>query len=122
MLAQLGKLSACPHHLDHAARPRAEYQDAIGEEYRLVHVVGDEQDRLRLTGEDVGDVALQLLARDGIERNERLVHQQHRRIERERAGNADALLHSTGYLVRIMVLEAAETDQTDHLDRKSTRL
>ena len=37
------------------------------------------------------ELPLQLAPRDRIERAERLVHQQHRRIDRERTRHADAL-------------------------------
>ena len=60
-----------------------------------------------------GDLALQLLAGDGVERAERLVEQQHVRIERERARDADPLLHAAGQFVRIMVGEAVESDEPD---------
>ena len=50
-----------------------------------------------------------------VERRERLVHQQHVGIGGERAGEADALLHAAGQLVREMALEAGEPD---HLDQR----
>ena len=46
------------------------------------------------------ETRVQLGARDRIERAERLVHQQHRRIGRERARQADALPLAAGQLVR----------------------
>ena len=41
---------------------------------------------------------------------ERLVHEQHRRIHRERARELDAHAHPAGELVRERVLEALELD------------
>ena len=36
-------------------------------------------------------------------------------IERERAGQPDALLHAAGELVRVLVLETGQPDELDHL-------
>src|SRR5581483_8953048 len=41
--------------------------------------------------------------------------QQQRGLERERAGNRDPLLHPAGQLPRVMVAEARELDQLEHL-------
>ena len=56
---------------------------------------------LRRVRPDVLDVAVKLLARQRVERRERLVHQQHARIGRERARQRDALLHAARQLVDI---------------------
>ena len=45
----------------------------------------------------------QLLARERVERRERLVHQQHARLVDQRAAERDALLHAAGELVRARV-------------------
>ena len=47
---------------------------------------------------------LQVRARQRVERAERLVEQQHLRLHRQRAGEADALLHAAGDLRRPLVL------------------
>ena len=47
---------------------------------------------------------LQVRARQRVERAERLVEQQHLRLHRQRAGDADALLHAAGDLRRPLVL------------------
>ena len=46
-----------------------------------------------------------------VERRERLVHQQDIGIDRERAGEIDALAHAAGELAREIVLEAFEADE-----------
>ena len=97
--------------LQDAARPRAHHQDAVGEENGLVHVVGDEHHGLRRLREDDGNLALQLLPGDGVERAKRLIEQQHVGIKRERPGEADALLHAAGQFVRIVADEALEPDE-----------
>ena len=47
---------------------------------------------------------LQVRAGQRVERAERLVEQQHLRLHRQRAGDADALLHAAGDLRRPLVL------------------
>ena len=46
-----------------------------------------------------------------VERGERLVHQQDRRVHRERAHQPDALLHAAGELIGIVPLESGQADQ-----------
>src|SRR5262249_17669222 len=77
-----------------------ERADAIAELERLVQVVRDEDDRLAQRGLQMSKLTPQGEARQRIERAERLVHQEHRRIEHEGARYADALLLSAGELVR----------------------
>ena len=55
------------------------------------------------------------LARHLVERAERLVHEQQRRLEGERARDRDPLLHAAGELPRVVVGEAAELDELEHL-------
>ena len=52
-------------------------------------------------------------ARLRVERAERLVHQQHRGIDGERARNADALFHAAGELMRAALLRIGEADQLE---------
>ena len=52
-----------------------------------------------------------------VERAERLVHQQDRRVEGERAGDRDALLHAARELPRVVAGELAELDEVEHLAR-----
>ena len=66
---------------------------------------------------DAAELLLQLAARDRIERAERLVHQQHRRIGGQRAGHADALPLSAGQLVgpAARIRLGREADQLEQL-------
>ena len=89
--------------------------DAVGQLERLVDVVGHEHDRLvhlLLQGEQL---VLESGPHDRVDRAERLVHQQHRRVGGEGAGHADPLLLAAGQLVRVAVdhrrLEADELGQ-----------
>ena len=60
---------------------------------------------------DAGDFALELLARDGIQRAKRVVHQQNVRIERQCPRQPDPLLHAAGNLVRIVAGETIQTHE-----------
>ena len=56
---------------------------------------------LRSRATSAQQVLLELAARLLVDRRERLVHQQHVGVDRERARQADALAHAAGELVRI---------------------
>ena len=79
------------------------------------HAVGDEQDGHAPLVPDLLEVEHQLVAGERIERAERLVHQELRRVVNERATERDALPHAAGELVRVFVLEAAEADRGQQL-------
>ena len=51
----------------------------------------------------------------GVEGRQRLVEQQHRRLDRQRAGQGDALLLAAGQLAGVAVGVLAEADQLEHL-------
>ena len=85
--------------LQHAAA--AEHRDPVAEFDRLVDVVGDEHDRLVQFGLQPLHLGLQVVADHGIDGAERLVHQQDRRIGRQRPGDTDALLLPAGQLRRV---------------------
>src|SRR3989442_12007776 len=66
----------------------------VGHPRRLLHVVRDDHD-----GEialELEDQLLDLPRRDGVQRGSRLVHQQHPRLDRQRPGDAQALLLAAG--------------------------
>ncbi len=87
-------MTAGTHHGDHRAEPD-----------RLVDVVRDEDDGLAQLLLDAQQFLLEALAHDRVDGGERLVHQQHRRVRGERAGDADALLLTAGELVRVTARE-----------------
>ena len=66
--------------------------DFLPEVERLLDVVRDEQRRRVLLVPEPEEDVLHLLARDGVERRERLVHQQDVRLQQEGAREAHALL------------------------------
>ena len=93
------------------------HADPVGEDDRLVDVVGDEQDRLAGRAADAHQLALHVGAGVGVERRERLVHQQHLRLVGQHAGDLDALLHAAGQLGRMLVVLAAQADQLEIVPR-----
>ena len=97
------------------AGPRAHDDHARGQEDRLRDRVGDEDDGRAELLPDREQLEVQPLARHLVERAERLVHQQERRLERERARDRDALLHAARELPRMVVGEADELDELEHL-------
>ena len=82
-------------------RSGIERDDAVGEQDRLVDVVGDQHHRLLFLRPDVLDFGLQLGAGQRVERRQRLVEQQHFRVHGERARHRHALAHAAGQLRRL---------------------
>ena len=100
------------HHavVDDAAGARAHHGDAVGQIAGLAQVVRDQDDgRLPRHPELLHDRP-QLLARELVERAERLVEQQELRIVHQRAAERGALQHAAGELPGIFVAEAREPD------------
>ena len=72
---------------------------------------------LLLLEPDALQLEVHVFARHGVERSERLVHEQHRGIVDEGAGDGDPLLHAAGQLPRIAMLEAGESDEGEEVHR-----
>ena len=87
--------------------------DPIGEEKRLVDVVGDEDDGLLVLLPDPLDLVLELGAGQRVERRQGLVEQQHFRAHGQGPGDADALAHAAGELGRTAVAGVAQADHVD---------
>ena len=65
---------------------------------------------------------MQEVTRHGVERAERLVHEQHVGVLRQRPRERDALAHSAGELVRSLLPELREVDEVEQLvDTRSPR-
>jgi hypothetical protein len=96
---------------EHAARPRRHHEDAVGEEHGFAQVVGHQHHRDLARRVQVADHAPKFLARERIERAERLVEHQEVRLVDQRAAKRRALLHAAGELPRISVALAAEPDR-----------
>src|ERR1043166_770681 len=100
-----------------AARMRREHQDAAADEQRLLDRMRHEQYREADIVPQPAHLLLHLAPRQRIERRERLVHQQHGGLHRERARDRDALLHAAGEHVRMDVLETREVDLVEQRAR-----
>ena len=90
-------------------------RDAVGDRQRLLLVVRDVDGRDPELELDAADLLAQLHAHLRVERGERLVEQQHARLDRERARERDALLHPAGELMRIALARVPEPDQLEQL-------
>ena len=103
---------------EHAAL--AHDRDPVAHLDRLVDVVGDEDDGLADLAVQAQEVVLQALARDRVDRAERLVHQHQRRVGRHRPRDADALLLAAGELApgsACRSLVRIEPDELEQLAR-----
>ncbi|MDT4847340.1 hypothetical protein FQZ97_813910 [compost metagenome] len=72
--------------------------------------MGDEDDGALLLGLQAHQLALHLAADQRVQGGEGFVHEQDGRVVGQRAGQADALLHATGELVRVAVLIPTQAD------------
>src|SRR5437763_15636505 len=96
--------------------------DAVGEIYRLVDVVRHEEDRDAVLIAYLEDHILEITACLRVDRRERLVHQQDRRLVRECTCDRDALLHPARELPRVMIDEARQADRFERLLGELTAL
>ena len=83
----------------------------VGELHRLVLVVGDEDGGEPGLVVDLAQAGAQLLAHAGVERAERLVEEQHPRLDRERPGQRHALALAARELGGIAAADVGELDQ-----------
>ena len=98
-----------------------EDRDPVAHPHRLVDVVGDEHDRLAQLALQPQELVLQPVADDRVDRAERLVHQQHRRVGGERAGHADPLALAAGELVRVAARRSVAGSRPTSSSSSSTR-
>src|ERR1700730_374637 len=95
----------------HAGWAVREHGHPIGEIDRLIDVVGDKENAEIAGCPEIEQELLQIEAREGIQRAERLVHQQKPGIGRKRARNRYALLHSAGQLPGIVARKVLQVDE-----------
>ncbi len=98
---------------ERGVRAGPERDDAVGEEDRLVDVIGDQHHRLPLRLPDRGDLVLELGAGQRVERRERLVEEEEVGLRRQGACHGDALAHAAGQLRRPAVTGVIEADEGD---------
>ena len=80
--------------------PVDDHADAVRERGRVLEVVRDEQRRQPELGQQLGELAADDRARVGVQRGERLVEQQDRRVARERPRERDPLPLTAGEVGR----------------------
>ena len=96
-------------------RAVVDHHDLVGDLHRLLLVVGDEhRGDVHLVVQPAQPVA-QLLADLRVERAERLVEQQHLRLDGERTGQRHALALAAGQLRRVAVGELLQVDELEQL-------
>ncbi len=98
--SRIGRLRNDGRFADDREHTIGQHADLGSQRERFGHVVRDEHDGLAHPLLNAPELAMNLGARDRIERAERLVHEQNRRIGGERAGDADALPLTAGELIR----------------------
>ena len=96
-------------------RPGGHDDDPGRQEDRLGDAVGHEHDGRPGPSPDAHQLGVHPLAGHLVERAERLVHQQQLRIERQRAGDRDALLHAARQLPRMPFGECLELDELEQV-------
>ena len=82
-------------------RMRRKKQDPIAQTNRFPDVVGDKDNGFASRFPNALEIAIKLLAGEGIKGGERLIHQEDAGIRREGARQSHALLHSPGKLVDV---------------------
>jgi hypothetical protein len=95
---------------DHRA---VHHDDPVRHRHRLRLVVRDVDDGERQALLQVADLLAHLAAQPRVEVRQRLVEQQHRRLEHERAGHRDALLLAAGQLRGQARVVAGEPDRCE---------
>src|SRR4051794_6444910 len=106
--------------VDHPADPTGPGRhddDAGRQEHRLRDRVGDEEDRRLGLAPDPHELEVHPLARHLVQRPEWLIHQEELRVECERTGDGDPLLHPSRQLPRVLTGEVVELDQTEEAAR-----
>ncbi len=105
------------HRRDDARRVRPHHVDLAREKHRFLDRMRHQHDGLAGALPDLEQECAHLLAGDGVERAERLVHHQHFGIERERARDRDPLAHAAGELRGALRCRILEPDQAQHVAR-----
>ena len=102
----------------------AHHHQVVGHQRHQGDVVGDEQQRRALGGDQFGEQRQHLGLHGDVERGRRLVGDQQRRPAGEGDGDADALSLTSGELVRIGACGAfgfGQPDPVAQLDRRPSR-
>src|SRR5438552_3995770 len=107
-------------HVDHREHPPGHGvhdDDAIGEKHRLADAVRDEDDRLAALLPDAQQLEVHPLPRELVERSERLVHEDDRRVDHQHPAERGALLHAARELARVRAFAALEPHEPQDVAR-----
>src|SRR6266446_3398888 len=85
----------------HPTRMRRKKQDSITQTNRFADVMGDKDKGFASRFPNALEIAIQLLAGEGIEGSEGLIHQEDAWIRCKSSGQGDPLFHSAGKLVDV---------------------
>ena len=96
-------------------RPCERTATPVRDRKRLLLVVGDVERCDPELGLEAADLLTELDAHLCVEGGERLVEEEHARLDRQRAGEGDPLLHSAGELMWIALRSGGEPDQLEKL-------
>src|SRR3990167_763699 len=88
--------------------------DTGADAHGLFDVVGDEDDGAPIGLLQLQQHVLHLAALERVEGGKGLVHDDHRGVYGQGAGQADALLHTTGQLMGMFVSEGVQADLLEH--------
>src|SRR5262249_36910107 len=92
-------------------------EHAIGKQHGLADAVGHEQHGFTIALPELEQHDVHVVAGDGVERAERLVHEQDARIGNERARERYPLAHAAGELPRALVDCIVEMHEAQQLHR-----
>ena len=112
MLAGAGKIDHV-FGLDAPGELAFHQDDAVAEEQGLVDVVGDEDDGALFLFPDTRGLLLHEHTGLGVQLSERLVKEHDVRGVRIGAGDAHALLHTAGQLMRVVLFKAGQPHHVD---------
>jgi hypothetical protein len=105
----LSRSGQIDHHLACNGRgPAAHHEDPIRKKCRFADAVGDEDHRLAVDLLDAQQLLTHLVPRDGVERTERLIHQQNARVVNERSTQCRPLPHAAGEHIRQPIGEVVD--------------
>src|SRR5882757_982663 len=105
-IEHIGNLSGAGRH-DH---------DAVGQQHRFRDAVCHEDDRLAVRLPDAKQVDAQLVSGHRVQRSERLIHQQDRRVVQQSPADTYPLLHPSGQLARVVLGELFESEHRQQFE------
>jgi hypothetical protein len=95
----------------------AHHKHAIGQVYGFAYAVGYEDYGLAIAFEQLGQDDIHLVACDGVECTEWLVHEQNLRVVHECPADGHPLAHAPRQFVRALVIKSAKTHALQKLAR-----